>query len=81
LFSAAVHSRDLKSHRKPDEGLRHRVWCGGQKQKSRIDRSIQRSQAGGFDRFVLYSELVGRMPVVATLAELSEDALVKIDRA
>jgi ATP-dependent Clp protease ATP-binding subunit ClpX len=64
--------KSSKTGQKPQaSGLR-----GGRAKITRIDRSIQRSRAGGFDLFGLIPELVGRMPVVATLAELSEDALV-----
>jgi len=69
-----------KSHRESHRIIRHRVRCFGQEQKGpQPDRGLQGCGAGRPDqRSDLIPELVGRMPVVATLAELTEDALVQI---
>ena len=54
----------------------------GAKVKSKVQRSLTEVfkdvEPEDLIKFGLIPELVGRMPVVATLAELSEDALVQI---
>ena len=48
------------------------------KQQRSISEAFQEVEPEDLIKFGLIPELVGRMPVIATLAELSEDALVQI---
>jgi ATP-dependent Clp protease ATP-binding subunit ClpX len=63
-------------------GRRPPAWALGQRSRARQQRSLtevfKEVEPEDLIKFGLIPELVGRMPVVATLAELSEDALVQI---
>jgi ATP-dependent Clp protease ATP-binding subunit ClpX len=79
-----VHLR--RRLRRPGEGHRGRTEASGIGFGATVRSKKQRSISEAFEdvepedliKFGLIPELVGRMPVVATLAELTEDALVQI---
>ena len=71
--------RSRTNHRATNWQAGDGLWCGNhQKRREKPQRTSRRCGQEDLLKFGLIPEFIGRLPVVATLMELDEDALIKV---